>query len=59
MSTKHELASYLASLNSLLDAQDDAGTALRSQTLAGEYERTWKELKELIAKEQEDATRTS
>lgn len=52
---KHEIAAYLASLNTLLDGQDDAATA-RSQTLSAEYEKYWLLLKDSIARDNRAAT---
>jgi hypothetical protein len=48
---KADLASYLVSLHTLLDAQSKGAHAIPSTTLAEEYNRTWGQLKELIAKE--------
>lgn len=51
---KAELASYLVSLHTLLDAQSKGAHSIPSATLAEEYERTWGQLKDAIAKEQND-----
>lgn len=61
MSEKHELASYMTSLLTLLEQQDKAGVHGRSQWLGAEFDRCWAEFKELIGKEQEqeDASRKS
>lgn len=57
MPTKYELVSYLASLISILDSQDDAGAMLRSTTISDEYKRGYDELKGILAKEREDEAR--
>lgn len=49
--TKQELASYLASLISIVDSMDDAGAQLRPAWLVEEYDRTWKEFKQEIKDE--------
>jgi hypothetical protein len=51
---KAELASYLVSLHTLLDAQSKSAHSLPSTTLAEEYDRTWGQLKDAIAKERND-----
>lgn len=57
MPTKYELVSYLSSLISILDSQDDAGAMLRSSTISDEYKRGYDELKGILAKEREDEAR--
>lgn len=57
--TKVEIAGYLASLNSLIEAQEKSGTNLRSQLLAQEYEKYWNLLKQIITKENDHETRQS
>lgn len=57
--TKDEMASYLVSLHSLIDAQTKGQHSLASTTLADEYARVWELLKETIQKENEDETRSS
>lgn len=54
MASKYEIASYLVSLHTLLDAQMRSGHAITSPILADEYERQWEELKSLINQEQTD-----
>ena len=51
---KAELASYLVSLHTLLEAQSKGQTSVPSTMLAKEYERNWALLKNAIAKEQEN-----
>lgn len=51
---KQELASYLASLTTILKDQDAAGANLRSQALGQEYEWAWGEFKRVV-KEEKDA----
>lgn len=51
--TKAEIASYLVSLHTLMDAQFANPVADVSQTLAAEYTKHWGLLKEAIAKENE------
>lgn len=48
---KSELASYLVSLHTLMEAQSKAAGSIPSTTLAAEYERCWKQLKEKITDE--------
>jgi hypothetical protein len=55
---KAELANYLVSLHTLLDAQSKGAHSIPSATLAEEYERTWGQFKELIAKDRNDERRT-
>lgn len=50
---KHELASYLASLITIMDSMDDAGARLRPAWLAKEYERAYEELKQEVEKSRE------
>lgn len=56
---KSEIASYLASLHTLMDAQFANPVADVSKTLAAEYEKHWGLLKEAIAKENADEARQS
>jgi hypothetical protein len=56
---KGELASYLVSLHNLLEAQFKGPNAVPSTVLAAEYEKHWGLLKDEIAKENEDETRSS
>lgn len=42
---KYELASYLVSLHSLLEAQEATGLE-KSKTIADEYNATWNEFKQ-------------
>lgn len=49
--TKVELASYLVSLHTLLEAQSKGQHSIPSTTLADEYNRTWDQLKQEIANE--------
>lgn len=51
---KAEIASYLVSLNTLLDAQSKGVTSVPNTTLADEYNKYWGLLKEAITKESED-----
>lgn len=55
--TKVELASYLASLSSLLESQDAAGGHLRSQTIGAEFDKHWDLFKAELEKEHEDEAR--
>lgn len=50
---KAQLASYLCSLQSIVEGQEDAALQ-RSTVLTDEYNRTFAKLKETIQKEQED-----
>ena len=52
--SKTEIASYLVSLYTLLEAQSKGQTSVPSTVLAAEYEKHWGLLKEAIAKESED-----
>lgn len=54
---KGELASYLVSLHTLLEAQSKGVHSIPSAVLAAEYNRSWDQLKELVNKEQENETR--
>lgn len=49
--TKVELASYLVSLHTLLEAQSKGQHSIPSTTLADEYNHCWDQLKEVIANE--------
>lgn len=55
--TKYEIASYLVSLHTLLEAQSKGAHSIPSTTLAAEYERNWSLLKDIITKENDDETR--
>lgn len=55
--TKYELASYLVSLHTLLEAQSKSSHSIPSTVLAAEYEKNWGDLKDIITKEAEDETR--
>lgn len=57
MGSKYELAQYLTNLHTLLSAQDQAGGLSKSQVLLDEYNRSWGQLKDAIAKENENETR--
>lgn len=46
-----EIASYLVSLHTLLEAQSKGAMPIPSTILAEEYERNWALLKETITKE--------
>lgn len=52
--TKSELASYLVSLHTLLEAQSKGMTSVPSTTLAAEYEKHWALLKQAIEEEKDD-----
>lgn len=52
---KHELVGYLAGLVSVLDSFDDGGARLRPAWLTEEYTRAYREFKDLILKEKENA----
>lgn len=54
---KDELASYLVSLHTLLEAQSKGAHSIPSTVLADEYNRCWDQLKDIINKEQENETR--
>lgn len=56
--TKQEMASYLASLSTLLKEQDAAGGHLRSAALGEEFNRTWDAFKKEIENESEQDNRT-
>lgn len=56
---KTEIASYLVSLHTLIDAQTKGQTSVASMILADEYEKHWGLLKEAITKEKDDETRQS
>jgi hypothetical protein len=49
---KAELASYLVSLHTLLEAQSKGSHAVPSATLAAEYEHHWGLLKQEIEKDE-------
>lgn len=53
--TKHELASYLCSLISLMESKEDAGIP-RGRMLGREYERVYAELVAIIKKEEKDGS---
>lgn len=57
--TKNDIASYLVSLHTLLDAQSKGSHSIPSNSLADEYEKHWELLKEAIQKENEDEARQS
>lgn len=57
--TKAEIASYLTSLLTLIEAQDTSGVHNRSAVLAAEYNKHWDMLKETIQKENDDEARRS
>lgn len=59
MSEKYDIASYLVSLHTLLEAQSKGAHSIPSTVLAAEYDREWDKLKVIVTKEQEDETRTS
>lgn len=48
---KAEIASYLVSLHTLMDAQSKVGYSIPSNVLAEEYTKHWKLLKDAIAKD--------
>lgn len=54
MATKYELASYLVSLHTLLEAQSKGHVSVPSTVLGDEYERNWGKLKDIITKENEN-----
>lgn len=56
---KAEIASYLVSLHNLMEAQSKGSHSIPSVVLADEYEKHWGLLKDTIAKENEDETRSS
>lgn len=56
--TRAEIASYLVSLHSLMEAQSKGQRSIPSAHLADEYEKHWKLLKDEIAKETNDGLRT-
>lgn len=51
---KAEIASYLVSLHTLMEAQSKVGDSIPSTVLATEYQKHWKMLKDEIAKENDD-----
>lgn len=56
---KAEMASYLVSLHSLIEAQTKGSHSISSTTLAEEYEKHWDLLKETIQKENTNEARQS
>lgn len=50
---KHELASYLASLISIMDSMDDGGAQLRPAWLVAEYHRAYEEFKQGVKDDDE------
>jgi hypothetical protein len=54
---KADLASYLASLISIMDSKDAAGGISRGQTLGAEYDRAYGLFMQIVRKEQADETR--
>lgn len=48
---KADLASYLVSLHSLIEAQTKGQRSIATKALADEYERTWEQLKQEIENE--------
>lgn len=55
---KADIASYLVSLHTLLEAQSKGVQCVPSALLATEYEKHWGLLKDTITKENEHDTRT-
>jgi hypothetical protein len=55
---KADIASYLVSLHTLLEAQSKGQTSIPSRTLAEEYERQWGKLKRCIEEEQANERRS-
>lgn len=55
--TKAEIASYLVSLHTLMEAQSKGQRSIPSNFLAEEYEKHWKLLKDEMKKESTDETR--
>lgn len=58
MASKYEIASYLVSLHSLLEAQTKGQASVASSVLWAEYEKHWGMLKDMINKENENEART-
>jgi hypothetical protein len=56
---KAEIATYLVSLHTLLEAQSKGSHSVPSIILADEYEKHWGLLKDAITKENEHETRSS
>lgn len=54
---KAEIASYLVSLHTLLEAQSKGVVSVPSTTLGDEYEKYWGQLKSIITKENENEAR--
>lgn len=50
---KYELVSYLSGLIAILDSKDDAGIA-RGRTLPLEYERAYKQLRDILDAEHKE-----
>lgn len=50
MTEKHDLAGYMANILCIMESREDAGIH-RGNTLAEEYERTYKRYKEILADE--------
>lgn len=59
MASKYEIAGYLVSLHTLLEAQSKGNLSVPSSVLAAEYEKHWRMLKDEISKENEDDSRQS
>lgn len=56
---KAEIASYLVSLHTLLEAQSKGVVSVPSTTLGDEYNKYWDQLKSIITKENEDEARNN
>lgn len=51
---KSELASYLVNLHNLLEAQEKTVARAKSKWVLAEYEKTWQEFQDAVAKENKD-----
>lgn len=56
--SKAEIASYLVSLHTLLEAQSKGSHSIPSTVLSDEYEKHWGLLKDTITKENEHARKS-
>lgn len=57
--TKDQIAGYLISIHTLLEAQERTGVTEKSKLLIDEYNLYWGRLKDIITKESQDASRKS
>lgn len=57
--TKHDLASYLVNLITIMESKEKTGVLFRGKTLSDEYEKHYTLFTDTIKKEKENETRQS